>query len=67
MIVKELIELLKTYPENLPVCYSKFSEYCMLEMEDIKTKVLGASRPDGWVAERRSDKPECTYLVLPGN
>ena len=67
MTVAELIELLKTYPQDLPVCYQIYSEQCMLEPKDISVQSLCAEREDGWVANKRPDKPTVEYLVLPGN
>ncbi len=67
MTVKDLIDLLKKYPKNLPVCYQRYSEYCLLEAGDIAELELCAPRPDGWVANARPDKPTQNYLVLPGN
>jgi len=56
--VAELIELLKTYPQDLPVCYQLYSEQCMLEPKNIEIASLCVARPD---------KPTIEYLVLPGN
>lgn len=67
MTVSELIELLKTYPQDLPVAYKLFSEQCLLEAKDISVEELCAEREDGWVANKRPDKPTVKYLVLPGN
>ncbi len=67
MTVAELIELLKTYPQDLPVCYQLYSEQCMLEPKNIEIASLCVARPDGWVAHARPDKPTIEYLVLPGN
>lgn len=65
MLVSELIELLKTYPQDLPVVYDIFSEQCLLEPKDIEVKPLCEARDDGWVANKRPDKPTVDYLVLP--
>jgi hypothetical protein len=67
MTVAELIKLLKTYPKDLPVAYRLHSEQCMLEAKDIEVKRLCEEREDGWVANKRPDKPTIEYLVLPGN
>lgn len=67
MTVAELIELLKTYRQDLPVAYKLFSEQCMLEAKDINVESLCAAREDGWVPNARPDKPTVEYLVLPGN
>ena len=34
--VKELIEILKQYPEDLEIIQDKFSDYCFLEKEDFE-------------------------------
>jgi hypothetical protein len=67
MKVSELIELLKTYPQDLPVVYEMMSEHCLLEGKDIVVKSLCFQREDGWVANKRPDKPTIEYLVFPGN
>lgn len=67
MKVLDLIELLKTYPQDLPVVYQLHSENCLLEAGDISVEELCEEREDGWVANKRPDKPTMTYLVLPGN
>lgn len=64
MTVKELIDFLQSKPADLPVVYSKYSEFCLLEVGDIEIKSLGVARSDGWVHSRRPDKPMQDYLVL---
>ncbi len=67
MTVKELIDILQGKPQNLQVAYRIYSEYCLLEPDDIGMRLLCAPRPDGWVHDARPDKPTQDYLVLPGN
>lgn len=67
MTVNELIELLKTYPQDLLVAYEIHSEQCLLDAKDIKIKELCEPRSDGWVHDYRPDRPSIKYLVLPGN
>ena len=67
MKVSELIEFLKTQPQDLPVVYKCFSEQCLLEADDIEVRTLGVLRDDGWVHDARPDKPNTEYLVFPGN
>jgi hypothetical protein len=67
MNVGELIEHLKTYPNDLPVCYRLCSEQILLESKDLEVENLCHPRPDGWVENRRPDKPSQQYLVFPGN
>lgn len=67
MIVSDLIKLLKKFPQDLPIVYERHSEHCMLEQEEIRVEELCYAREDGWVANKRPDKPTTKYLVLPGN
>ena len=67
MNVKELIEFLKTQPQDLPVAFNLFSEQCMIDASDIVIKKLCEARPDGWVENERPDKKSIDYLVFPGN
>lgn len=67
MTVFEMIEFLKTQPQDIKVGYSKYSEYCLLKSEDIETKELCHPRDDGWIQDRRPDMETETYLMLPGN
>ena len=67
MIVSELIQLLQTFPQDLPVAYDLHSEQCLMEPGDIRTENLCLPRADGWVPNKRPDKPTQTYLVFPGN
>ena len=66
MIVRELIELLKTFDPELPVCYRMCSEYDLLEAKDITTGDLCEPRPDGWVHDQRPDKRHAKYVIFPG-
>ena len=63
--VKELIESLKDYPQDLLVVYSLYSEQILLEEDDLEVEELCLPRNDGWVANKRPDKPRQNYLVLP--
>lgn len=67
MTVKELIEFLQTQPQDLPVIYRMCSEYCLLESKEIQITEQCETRPDGWVPNKRPDKPTQTYLTFPGN
>jgi hypothetical protein len=67
MKVSELIELLKTYPQDLDVIYDLFSEHCLLNAEDISVIDACEPRKDGWVPRARPDKVTKKYLSLPGN
>lgn len=67
MTVKELIDLLATYPKDLPVAYRCHSEQVLLEAKDIEIVDLCHPRPDGWVQNYRPDMPTQQYLLFPGN
>lgn len=67
MKVSELIEFLKTQPQDLTVVYKLFSEQCILDEENITIRELSRPRPDGWVHNERPDMPTQMYLVFPGN
>lgn len=67
MQVKDLINILKEYPQDLYVAYRCCSENVMLEREKLEINELCAKRADGWVANARPDKPTKKYLVFPGN
>lgn len=65
--VAELIEVLQSYPQDLPVAYALFSEHALLEPSQIRVEELCFPRADGWVANKRPDKESRLYLVFPGN
>lgn len=67
MTVADLILVLQNRPQDLPVAYQKFSEFCLLTAEDIVVDELRLPRPDGWVGHKRPDQPSQKYLVFPGN
>lgn len=67
MTVAELIEVLKTHPQELQVISKMFSEYCILEADDIGVGKACEPRPDGWVQNFRKDMPSQDYLMFPGN
>ena len=67
MTVADLIEFLKTQPQDLTVAYAMCSEYDTLQQKDISVMVLREARADGWIHNARPDKPTQQYLVFPGN
>ena len=68
MTVGELISVLQTKPPHLLVVYRCFSEWSLLEADEIEVRELRSPpRLDGWVHDRRPDKPTQEYLTLPGN
>ena len=67
MTVSELIDALKTYKQDMHVVYKAYSEHCMLNVTDLRVQELCVARPDGWVENKRCDKPVVNYLAFPGN
>lgn len=67
MTVRELIKFLETEDQNLDVVYRLFSEKVLLEETNIVVEELCPPREDGWVQNKRPDKPHKPYLVFPGN
>ena len=67
MTVADLIHLLQQKPQHLPVAYKCYSEYDLLDANDISVMNLRIPRDDGWVHHARPDKPQQEYLVFPGN
>jgi len=67
MTVAEFIAFLQKQPQELRVAYRCYSEQCLLEAEDIEISDKCEPRFDGWVQNKRPDKPIETYLLLPGN
>jgi hypothetical protein len=68
MTVSELIEFLKTQPQDLPVAYQCCSEQVLLETTDqITIESCCEPRADGWVHDARPDKKAVQYLMFPGN
>ena len=67
MTVLELIKLLQTYPSTLTVAYRCCSEQCLMETDDIMILEAGEARADGWIQNKRPDKPNQQYLLFPGN
>lgn len=67
MTVAELIAYLQTQPQELQVAYRCYSEQVLLEAKEIEIAEKCQLRPDGWIQDKRPDKPTQTYLLLPGN
>ena len=67
MTVAELIEFLKTQPQELLVSYKKYSEQVLLESKEITIDELCVARADGWIQYKRPDMPSQKYLLFPGN
>jgi hypothetical protein len=66
MTVAELIEYLKTQPQNMQVALECYSEFCLLDEEGIQQYTACEPRPDGWIHIQRQDKPARTYVLLHG-
>ncbi len=64
MTVKDLIELLKQYDEDLPVAYNKWSERCLLEASDLTVIKACYPREDGWIQNDRPDMFNQEYLCF---
>lgn len=67
MTVAELIEFLKTQPQDVQVAYQIYSEYVLLKAEEIEIYEGCVPREDGWIHSKRPDKPTQKYLMFPGN
>ena len=67
MKVSELIEFLKTQPQDIQVAYKCCSEQCLLDADDIGIRAFCEPRPDGWIQDARGDMPSQQYLLFPGN
>lgn len=65
--VADLIAFLQQQDPTLLVVYQRFSEQCLLEIEEIEVQDLCEPRDDGWVHSARPDKPTQKYLCFPGN
>jgi hypothetical protein len=67
MTVADLIEILRGYPQTLPVAYYLYSEQCLLEAKDISIQEYSVVREDGWIQNKRPDMATQLYLMFPGN
>lgn len=67
MTVEQLIVYLQKFPQNLHVAYKLYSEQCLLDPEDIRLCEECEPRIDGWIENRRPDKPKQIYVMFPGN
>lgn len=65
--VADLIEYLKKQPQDLPIAYDLHSEQVLMELDQINIEELCEPRNDGWLHDKRPDKPFRQYLVFPGN
>ena len=67
MTVAELIEFLKTQPQDLQVGIQMYSEQALLNADDIEIVEECQVRADGWIQSKRPDMPTQKYLMFPGN
>lgn len=67
MNVKELIEFLQAYPQDMQIAYTCMSSQALLERKDIRLIEACVPRPDGWIHDRRPDMVAQPYLLFPGN
>ena len=67
MTVSELIKFLQQQPQDIQVAYQLFSEQRLVGADDMSVVDLCQPRDDGWVQNKRPDKPTQQYLLLPGN
>ena len=67
MTVAELVDFLQKQQQDLPVAIKMYSEQYLLDAEDITIDELCEPRPDGWIHNKRPDKPAIFYLIFPGN
>ena len=65
--VADLIKYLEQFPQDIEVAYELYSDQYLLEFDQLKLEELCEPRSDGWVQNKRPDKPTQTYLVFPGN
>ena len=64
MKVKELVELLQTFPQDLQVIVPQYSECVLLDKYGVYTTLKQEARQDEWVHDCRPDKPRVTYLYI---
>ncbi len=67
MKVKDLIEFLHLQPQDIEVGIAMYSEYQILNFDEIKVVEHCQPRPDGWIQWKRPDMPTQFYLMFPGN
>lgn len=64
MKVKDLIAKLGEFDPELDVVYPLHSEQCIADPEDVQIIIACPARPDGWVQNKRPDKPSQNYLCI---
>lgn len=64
MSVADLIELLKTCPQDMLVGISRHSEHCLLQQRNVQVLELCKPRSDGWIHDKRPDMDTQNYLII---
>ena len=73
MTVAELIEFLKTQPQDIQVAYREFNEYqayetaCVLSRGDIQVARFSVTWGPEYLIAQRGNEAAQQYLVFPGN
>lgn len=67
MTVGDLVKYLRALPPDMLVAYFLHSEQRLLEADEIVVADLCEPRADGWIQNKRPDKPTRPYLLFPGN
>lgn len=67
MTVSELIAHLHGFPQDLQVGYRIYSEYALVEANDVSLMECQPVRPDGWIHSARPDAERQKYVMFPGN
>ena len=67
LTVSELIAVLQEMPQHLPVAFKCCSEQVLLRKSELEIVDACLPRPDGWIQDKRPDKPTTQYLLFPGN
>lgn len=68
MTVAELIEFLKTQPQDIIVAFEQYSEWAVMDKESIQVVKGPAPRADGWIHTFYREKDDShQYLLFPGN
>lgn len=64
MTVKQLIELLQTFPPDMTVITPCHSEYVVLDAHQVYTGQACLPRHDGWVQRKRPDMEPRDYVII---
>ena len=67
MTVRDLVDKLLEFDQDLPVAYKCHSEAMSLLVDDLTVEEWCDRRGDGWLERKRPDKFSREYLMFPGN